>query len=103
MGTTDTCVKRAFIVAFYIARALVMVLGWPIWMLIARFKSDWTYAIASPQEKFNIKAKTEEDLAASARAQIIEVAIESSFQPLLQLYLLLHCLIKCERPRKTNN
>ena len=93
MGTTDTCVKRAFIVAFYIARALVMVLGWPIWMLIARFKSDWTYAIASPQEKFNIKAKTEEDLAASARAQIIEVAIESSFQPLLQLYLLLPMLL----------
>ena len=70
-----------------------MVLGWPIWMLIARFKSAWTYAVASPQEKFDIKEKTDEDLEASARAQIIEVAIESSFQPILQLYLLLPMLL----------
>ena len=80
-------------VVFYICIALVMVLSWPIWMLIARFKSVWTSAIASPEKKFNIKEKLNEDVIASARAHIIEVAIESSFQPLLQLYLLLPILL----------
>ena len=71
----------------------MMMIFWPIWMLLTRFRSAWTSAISSPQTKFNIKEEMDEDLNASARAQIIEVAIESSFQPLLQLYLLLPLIL----------
>ena len=41
-----------------------------------------------------MQTKVNEDIAVSSRAIIIEVAIESSFQPLLQLYLLLPGIIK---------
>ena len=70
-----------------------MVVLWPVWMLYTRFYSAWKSAISSPETKFKIKGQTNEDLVASARAQIIEVAIESSFQPVLQLYLLLPILL----------
>ena len=40
-----------------------------------------------------MKEETDEDLIASARAQMLEVAIESSFQPILQLYLLFPVLM----------
>jgi hypothetical protein len=39
-------------------------------------------------------SKINEDMAVSSRAMIIEVAIESSFQPLLQLYMLFPTLFK---------
>merc|ERR1712150_22796 len=38
--------------------------------------------------------RANEDIAVSSRAIIIEVAIESSFQPLLQLYLLFPAMVK---------
>ena len=63
-------------------------------MLFLRFISSRKSAIASAQEKFNMKGDTTQDLIVSARAQIIEVSIESSFQPLLQLYLLLPTLLQ---------
>ena len=49
--------------------------------------------MATSEEKFNMKTEVHHDRVVSARATIIEVAIESSFQPMLQLYLLLPLLI----------
>ena len=71
-----------------------MIVFWPFLMLLLRFISTRNSAIASAEEKFVMKADTKRDLIASARAQIIEVSIESSFQPLLQLYLLLPTLLE---------
>ena len=95
-ATSTTCgemVVKCGKIIFYITRALAMIILWPFWMLINRFRSALKSALSSTQNKFDIKAQTDEDLNASARAQIIEVAIESSFQPILQLYLLLPMIL----------
>ena len=81
-------------ITFYLSSALLTVIFWPFWMLLTRFVTTWKYAIATPKKKFNMRSKINEDMAVSSRAMIIEVAIESSFQPLLQLYLLFPTLFK---------
>ena len=78
----------------YVIQAGLMIVFWPFLMLFLRFISTRKSAIASAQEKFDMKGDTTQDLIVSARAQIIEVSIESSFQPLLQLYLLLPTLLQ---------
>ena len=70
-----------------------MIIFWPFLMLLKRYESAWKFAIATPQTRFDMKQEMEEDLIASSRAQILEAAIESSFQPILQLYLLLPSLL----------
>ena len=62
-------------------------------MLVNRFESSWKSATASSLEKIEMKERMSEDLVVSGRAQIIEVSTEASFQPLLQLYLLLPILL----------
>ena len=71
-----------------------MVVLWPFLMLLQRFISEWKAASSSTAVRFSMETRTNIHLVVSARAHIIEVAIESSFQPLLQLYLLLPFLIK---------
>ena len=85
--------KRSAKVLFYLMLATLMILFWPFWMLVKRFQNRWRASIGTTEEKFDAKERNDEDLVVSARAQIIEVAIESSFQPLLQLFLLLPTLI----------
>ena len=71
-----------------------MIIFWPFLMLLQRFISTRRSAIATAEEKFRMKSIRKEDLIISARAQIIEVSIEASFQPLLQLYMLLPGLLQ---------
>ena len=80
-------------IIFYLVLALLMVIFWPFWMLVKRFQNVWRASSGTTEEKFDAKERNDEDLIVSARAQIIEVAIESSFQPLLQLFLLLPTLL----------
>ena len=70
-----------------------MILFWPFLVLFQRFLSTRSSAIATTEEVFKMREKRKEDVIISARAQIIEVSIEASFQPLLQLYLLLPTLL----------
>ena len=84
---------RILKIGFYLLRVLLLIIFWPLWMLVLRFRSAWNSAISSPESKFKMKGEMDEDLVASARAQMLEVAIESSFQPILQLYLLLPVLL----------
>ena len=84
---------RVLKIGVQLSLAMVLVILWPLWMLIMRFRSAWKAAVSSPEAKFNMKEETDEDLIASARAQMLEVAIESSFQPILQLYLLFPVLM----------
>ena len=81
-------------ITFYLTTAATTVIFWPLFMLFKRFKSTWDSETSSSQKKFQMRTKVNEDIAVSSRAIIIEVAIESSFQPLLQLYLLLPNIIK---------
>ena len=84
---------RLIKIGFYLFLVLLLITLWPVWMLVLRFRSAWTSAISSPEDKFKMKGKRDEDLVASARAQMLEVAIESSFQPILQLYILFPVLL----------
>ena len=97
MGFEDSCITRILLLGKIIGYLLLagsMIIFWPFLMLLLRFISTRKSAIASAEEKFVMKADTKRDLIVSARAQIIEVSIESSFQPLLQLYLLLPTLLE---------
>ena len=82
-----------FKIAFYLILAGLKILFWPFLMLVKRFESSWKSATASSLEKIGMKERTSEDLVLSGRAQIIEVSIEASFQPLLVLYILLLILL----------
>lgn len=96
LGGRDSCiggVTKYFIAAFHAIVAGLMIVLWPVWMLVKRFESASRAATATSQEKFDTKGTTAEDLVVSARAQIIEVSTEASFQPLLQLYILLPVLL----------
>jgi hypothetical protein len=92
----DKCgslVVKMIKIPFYVFRAVLMIILWPFWLLLKRFESARKFAIAPPQTRFDMKKEMDEDLVSSSRAQIIEAAIESSFQPILQLYLLLPVLL----------
>ena len=55
-------------IGFYLFMVLLLVVLWPFWMLTLRFKSAWKFAISSPETKFNMKDKVDEDMIASACA-----------------------------------
>ena len=80
-------------ILFYLLLALLMIIFWPFWMLVKRFQNVWRASSGTTEERLDAKERNDQDLIVSARAQIIEVAIESSFQPLLQLFLLLPTLL----------
>ena len=72
---------------------LTLITFWPFLATFKRFVSFGIAATVSAEENFRLQSKRNEDLTISIRARIIEVGIEASFQPLLQLYLLLPFLL----------
>ena len=66
---------------------------WPLIMIFKRGFSELRFVLAYGKDKFDIQMIRQDHILSSSRARIIEVCIESSFQPLLQLYLLLPTLI----------
>ena len=90
----DNFATIGFKIVYYVLIAASKVIFWPFLMMFRRYQSSWKCVVATPEVKFNMKERVQKNMVASARAQIIEVAIESSFQPILQLYLLLPLLIR---------
>ena len=78
---------------FLFARTLLFILLWPLIMTCNRCRSEIQFAISYGRDKFEAQMRRRDHMNLSSRARIIEVCIESSFQPLLQLYLLLPTLI----------
>ena len=62
-------------------------------MTCKRFWSEIQFATLYGKEKFERQMERRDHTILSSRARMIEVCIESSFQPLLQLYLVLPTLI----------
>ena len=93
MGRCGNRVVKVVKIPFYVLQGVLMIVLWPFWLLLKRFQSARRFAIAPPQTRFDMKQEMNEDLVSSSRAQIIEAAIESSFQPILQLYLVLPVLV----------
>ena len=80
---------------FIVIKGIFFIIFWPFLLLVTRFISEGKFVTAHGKERVLLKNKAEKKAAASARAQLIEVISESSFQPILQFYLLLPkiCLI----------
>merc|ERR1711884_1006346 len=76
-----------------VLKALVNSVVWIFWPLISFFRyAFYLYkyeACVDNKKTETYKAKTQAAQLASIRAHVIEVCIESSLQPLLQLYLVL--------------
>ena len=79
--------------ALFFAQTSLHILLWPLIMTFKRCCSEIQFATAYGKEKFEKQMIRRDHMIISSRARIIEVCIESSFQPLLLLYLLLPTLI----------
>ena len=75
------------------SRTFLLIILWPLAMTIDRFVSEAKFATAYGLDKFRAQKAARDYTVISSRARIIEVCIESSFQPLFQLYLLLPILL----------
>ena len=78
---------------YLFAKTVCYIVLWPFIMIYKRYCSEVEFNIAYGHERFENQMERRDDMIASSRARMIEVCIESSFQPLLQLYLLLPTLI----------
>ena len=69
------------------------IIFWPFEMHRKKFLSEARYLTSYGKERVKARIKAEDATIVSGRSQMIEVCSESSFQPLLQLYLFLPTLI----------
>ena len=65
----------------------------PIEMHRKKFLSETRYLTSHGKDRVEARLESENESIVSGRSQMIEVCTESSFQPLLQLYLLLPTLL----------
>ena len=73
--------------------SLYHVILWPFVMHRKKFLSETRYLTSYGEERVKARIAAEDATIVSGRSQMIEVCSESSFQPLLQLYLFLPTLI----------
>ena len=66
---------------------------WPVVMHWRMFISEAKYLTSQGEERVKARIKRDDATIVSSRSQMIEVCSESSFQPLLQLYLFLPTLL----------
>ena len=69
------------------------ILFWPFEMHRKKFLCETRYLTSQGKERVEARLECEDATIVSSRSQMIEVCSESSFQPLLQLYLFLPTLI----------
>ena len=69
------------------------IIFWPFEMHRKKFLSETHYLTSYGEERVKARIAAEDATIVSGRSQMIEVCSESSFQPLLQLYLFLPTLI----------
>ena len=71
------------------AKGAVLILIWPIWSHFRKFCCEGIYLTSHGENRVKQRKKFVRNTITSARAQIIEICSEATFQPLLQLYLVL--------------
>ena len=79
--------------SFAILSAIYHILLWPFEMHRKKFLSEARYLTSHGEERVKARLESEDATVVSGRSQMIEVCSESSFQPLLQLYLFLPTLL----------
>ena len=78
---------------FSLAKGAGMILIWPIWSHGQKFLSQGLYLTSHGQERIKQRKKFLTHNIISSRSSIVEICTEATFQPLLQLYLLLPKLL----------
>ena len=73
--------------------SLYHIILWPFVMHRKKFLSETRYLTSHGEERVKARLESEYATVVSGRSQMIEVCSESSFQPLLQLYLFLPTLL----------
>ena len=86
-------VKMFWMTTMTLFLVLYHIIFWPFEMHRKKFVSEVSYLTSSGEKRMKARKRTENDTIISSRSQMIEVCSESSFQPLLQLYLYLPTLL----------
>ena len=73
---------------------LIWIILWPLVNMVKTYFKEGQYATALGVDKTAKHAELEKKRTQSVRAHMFEVCIESTFQPILQTYLILPCFIK---------
>ena len=68
---------------------MTLITFWPIWSHFRKFRSEGLYLTSHGKARVEQRKKFIRKTIVSSRAQIVEICSEATFQPLLQLYLLL--------------
>ena len=72
-----------------LTQGAILILGWPIWSYYQKFRCEVCYLTGHGMGRVKQRKEFIKNNIISSRAQIIEICSEATFQPLLQLYLLL--------------
>ena len=93
-GRLQGYVYKATKISLILLKVSSQVMFWPLLTTLKRCWSEIRFANSSGKDRFEAQLKRRDHLILSSRARMIEVCIESSFQPLLQLYLVLPTIIQ---------
>ena len=72
-----------------LSKGLFLIAIWPIWVYFEKSRCEYRYLTSHGEDRVKQRKKFLKNNITSSRAQIIEICSEATFQPLLQLYLLL--------------
>ena len=76
-----------------LTQGATLILMWPIWSYYKKFRCEVRYLTGHGMGRVKHRKEFIKNNIISSRAQIIEICSEATFQPLLQLYLLLPNLV----------
>ena len=92
-GAGTSCVQKLTRTSTAILSSMYHIVFWPYEMHRKKFLSETRYLTSYGEDRVKARLESEDATIVSGRSQMIEVCSESSFQPLLQLYLFLPTLI----------
>jgi hypothetical protein len=92
-GTAEFC-RAYFKAILYSVTFVSCLLLWPIAVLFVKYYNDGKYYLAKGQAKAEREKKIEASEVLFSTARVMEVSLESSFQPTIQLYLLFPVLVR---------
>ena len=85
--------KALFRTMWMIMSSIFHIVLWPVVMHWRKFICEVKYLTSQGEERVKARIERDDATIVSSRSQMIEVCSESSFQPLLQLYLFLPTLL----------
>ena len=92
--TVQRLIKRIAKLILLLTKVTLHIMLWPLLTTFKRCWSEIKFAMSYGKDRFEAQLVRRDHMVLSSRARMIEVCIESSFQPLLQLYLVLPTLIQ---------